>query len=1140
MHTSGKKPDSDIEFTIHSLSDNMLTSGTIKLQGESRGCRINILLDGGSTHCFIKRATAEKFLGDVQAHRPFKVTIADGKELICTSWIPDWRWTIQGYSFTHAAFILDLEPYDLILGVDWMKKYSPLTFDFKELNLSFDYEGERVVLQGNSRDDAVTLSRGDSGPVGIRNRRKRMLKQFDRISSHSTQVTTLQTSIDQLLVDYSDVFGEPKQLPPSRAYDHQIPLKPDAKPFKIPPYRYPHAQKTEIEKQVKDMLHSGIIKPSHSPFASPVLLVKKKDGTWRFCIDYRQLNSLTIKDKFPIPIIDDLLDELCGAIYFSKIDLRSGYHQIRMCIEDIPKTAFRTHQGLYEFVVMPFGLTNAPATFQALMNSIFEPYIRKFVLVFFDDILIYSPDPEAHLTHLKIVLDTLRHHSLLAKLSKCSFGQSQVEYLGHVVTREGVIADPAKIDSMLSWHVPTSVKALRGFLGLTGYYRRFVRNYGLITKPLTDLLKKNSFNWTPETMLAFNELKKAMSPTPVLAWPDFSKPFVLETDASSKAIGAVLMQQGHPIAFMSQALGPQNQSLSIYEKELLSLISAVTKWRHYLLGHHFIIKTDHYSLRFLLEQRITTPLQQKWLTKLMGMDYEIHYKRGKENLVADALSRKGLEDGGEERRVESTKGVHAMSIVRPMWLTKVIESYNGDPKVKDLLQALAIDDQAIPDHTYQQGIIKYKGRILIGATGTLRQQLISCMHESWIGGHSGNLGTYQRLKGYFFWAGMQREVEDFVQQCETCKISKGEHCKYPGLLQPLDIPEQAWQHIAMDFIEGLPKSEGSNVILVIVDRFTKVAHFFAISNHYTAKGVAQVFFDNIYKLHGLPSSIVTDRDKVFTSIFWQELFNRVGTQLHLSTSYHSQTDGQTKRVNRCLETYLRCLCFQQPKKWKRCLTAAEWWYNTNHHTALRMSPFQALYGYAPPQLSLRDRSSKVAEVEDWWAERVKWNQLLKENLLRAQNLMKQYADRNRSERSFEVGDLVYLKLQPYKQTSIALRRNLKLSSKYYGPYRVLEKIGPVAYRLELSQEAPVHNVFHVSLLKPSAKGAVVHSQPPTLTEEGVVKITPAAILARRTLQRNRRDVEQALIQWENLDVADATWEDVTVIQTQFPEFGVQS
>ncbi|XP_071917193.1 uncharacterized protein [Coffea arabica] len=252
----------------------------------------------------------------------------------------------------------------------------------------------------------------------------------------------------------------------------------------------------------------------------------------------------------------------------------------------------------------------------------------------------------------------------------------------------------------------------------------------------------------------------------------------------------------------------------------------------------------------------------------------------------------------------------------------------------------------------------------------------------------------------------------------------------------------------MDFIEGLPKSGGSDVILVIVDRFTKVAHFFAISNHYAANGVAQVFFDNIYKLH------------------------RVGTQLHLSTSYHPQTDGQTERVNRCLETYLRCLCFQQPRKWKRCLTAAEWWYNTNHHTALKMSPFQALY--------------------------------------RAQNLMKQYADRNRSERSFEVGDLVYLKLQPYRQTSIALRRNLKLSSKYYGPY------------------------------KPSAKGAVVHSQPPTLTEEGEVQIAPAAVLARRTLQRHGRDVEQALIQWKNLDTADATWEDGSAMQAQFLEFGVQS
>ncbi|XP_027157202.1 uncharacterized protein LOC113758631 [Coffea eugenioides] len=589
----GNKYGRDITLSLHSVS-GQLSSSTIKMLGYYGDQEVSILLDGA-----------------VKNHKPFKVRIADGKELVCEQWIPGMKWMMQGHHFTHNVYVLDLEPYDLILGVDWMKCYSPMTFDFQKLSLSFEKEGEMVLLQGDSHSAKMLMKQGVSAQKYCRNKIRTALQHSCMIRVQNSQVTTVSKTLTQLLAQYDGIFAAPTTLPPNHSLNHQIPLKPDAKPFKISPYKYPHRQKTEIERQVKEMLATDIIQTSHSLFTSPALLVKKKDGTWRLCIDYRQLNSLTIKDKFPIPIIDDLLDELHGAKIFSKVDLRSGYHQIRMHPSDIPKTAFRTHSGLYEYLVMPFGLTNAPATFQALMNSVFEPFIRKFVLVFFDDILVYSPDFDSHLKHLSLVLDTLRNHFLYAKMSECSFGQDRVEYLGHIVTGEGVSADPAKVEAMLSWPSPTTVKGLRGFLGLTGYYRRFVKGYGKIAKPLTNLLKKDDFGWDEQAEQAFQELKHAMTQAPVLALPDFFRTFVLETDASQKTIGAVLMQQGRPIAFMSQALGPKNQTLSIYEKELLSLITAVGKWRHYLLGTHFIIKTDHESLKYLLEQKITTPLQQK-------------------------------------------------------------------------------------------------------------------------------------------------------------------------------------------------------------------------------------------------------------------------------------------------------------------------------------------------------------------------------------------------------------------------------------------------------------------------------------------------------------------------------------------------
>jgi hypothetical protein len=324
-------------------------------------------------------------------------------------------------------------------------------------------------------------------------------------------------------------------------------------------------------------LKSGLIQHSDSAFSSPVLLVKKKDNSWRFCVDYRHLNALTVKSKYHVPIIDELLDELFGASWFSILDLRAGFHQILLKAGESHKTAFQTHSGHYEFRVMAFGLTGAPGTFQKAMNHTLAPLLRKCALVFFDDILVYSASLEEHIHHLQLVFELLAQDQWKVKLSKCSFAQQQVSYLGHVINAQGVATNPVKIQAIAEWPVPNCLKDLHSFLGLAGYYRKFIRHFGVICQPLTALLKKGSlFVWTNEHGIAFDTLKRALVTAPVLALPDFTAVFLVETDDSAVGVGAVLMQKGHPLAFLSKALGPKSRGLSTYEKEYLAVVGVST------------------------------------------------------------------------------------------------------------------------------------------------------------------------------------------------------------------------------------------------------------------------------------------------------------------------------------------------------------------------------------------------------------------------------------------------------------------------------------------------------------------------------------------------------------------------------------
>ncbi|WVY92398.1 hypothetical protein V8G54_031486 [Vigna mungo] len=815
-------------------------------------------------------------------------------------------------------------------------------------------------------------------------------------------------ALSRLLHLYKPVFAIPKGLPHLTGVG----------PVRVRPYRYPHSQKLQIEKMIQEMLQDGLIVRSNSPFSSPIVLVKKKDGTWRFCTDYRAVNAITVKDSFPIPTVDELIDELHGARFFSKLDLRSGYHQIRMKEEDRYKTAFQTHQGHYEWLVMPFGLSNAPATFQCLMNDVFRGLLRKFVLLLF-------------------------HHQLYVCLSKCSFGLQNVDYLGHSVPGSGLSMDKDKVAVVMDWPVPINIKQLRGFLGLTKYYKRFIREYASIAAPLTNMLKKDNFQWTKEALTALDSLKIAMTQAPVLALPDFEKPFTLETNASSLGIKAVLSQDNHPIAFFSKKLTPTLQKKSAYTREFYAITEAIAKFD--------TICWDINFLRSLTDQAIQTPEQQAWLHKLLGYDFTIEYKPGKDNIAADSLSR----------------SFHmAWSQPRFPIIARIKQALLHDTKLAKIMELYLTQKNNDPHYWVSDGLLYWKGRLVLPDDLDLQQQIVHECHNSLIGGHAGYTRTLAHVLAQFHWHGIHKFIKNYVQNCLVCQQAKTATTAPAGLLHPLPIPNLVWEDVAMDFITGLPPSHGYTVIMVVVDRLSKYAHFAGLRADYSSKVVADSFMTTVVKLHGTPKIIVSDQDKL---------------------------------VNKFLEMYLRCFTFDSPKEWYKLLPWAEYWYNTAYHTSIGMTPFRVVYGREPPQiLKYTPTVQDSATVQDQLILRDATLAQLKANLQRAQQVMKKYADKKRIPKEFVVGDMVLVKLQPYFLW-------------YFGPFSVVERIGAVAYKLLLPSSTKIHPVFHISQLKICHGN---HTQPyvplPLTVNEQFPIIQPMDILHTR---------------WEGMDEFEATWED---------------
>ncbi|XP_020200029.1 uncharacterized protein [Aegilops tauschii subsp. strangulata] len=829
-----------------------------------------------------------------------------------TMLLPNVPITIGDEHFTITCAGIDLGCFDFILGIDFLRTLDPTLKDFDALTMTFWRLGCRVRWEG----------------VGGAS-----------LATSQLQLAATTTEAEHPLPDH--LCSSTATSSTSRGAFRQPGFR---------PYRYLQLQKDKLERQCTLMLAADIIRISTSLFSAPVLLVRKSDSTLRFCIDYRALKALTLKNKFPIPVVDELLHELHGARFFTKLDLRSGYHHVRMHPDHIAKTAFRTHHGHFEFLVMPFGLSNAPATFQALVNDVLHPYLCRFVLVFFDDIPIYSASWAKHLQHVAIVFNELRAHHLHLKRSMCSFGTPSVAYLGHVISAERVAMDADKVAVVVAWPTPHSPRALRGFLGLAGYYRKFIREFGLIASPLTRLLRRDAFAWDEEATVAFEALKGALMTGPVLQMSDFDRPFVVDCDASSAGFGAILHRGDGPLTFFSRPFAARHLKLAAYERELIGLVQAVRHWRPYLWDWSFQIRTDQYNLKFLLDQRLSTVPQHQWISKLFGFDFTVESRPGRLNTVADALSRRNAD---HDTAVGDTEG-SALCIRSGPTFAFFTDSRRATAAAPDglLLQLqLAAGELEEPWHL-ADGLLLHGRWVFVPAHDDLCHQVLLLAH---LAVHEGVQNTLHRLRADFYIPGDRALVCDWVRSCVTCQRNKTETLRPAGLLQPLEVPSQVWADISMDFIEGLPKVGSKSVILTVVDRFFKYAHFIALGHPYTAASVARAFFDGIVRLHGFPSSIV-----IVLALGW------IGSR----------------------------------------------GYNTSYHSALRATPFEVVYGRPPPPILPVDPATAQTEVAgDLMRRRDEMLAEVWQRLLQAQQLAKHYYDDHHREAEFAMGDWVAYRLQ---------------------------------------------------------------------------------------------------------------------------------
>ena len=1156
----------------------------------------NALVDTGASASFVRRQWVEQHKQVLQIRTrkvPFRVILADGSSIQINEVVRVERLNVFDESAPCDLIVMDQLRYDLVIGLPWLRA-AGVTIQFGP---TVKWAGRPVLTTSIARDAKEAT--------------RQLLATAALDREHGNRV-------ERLLARYATVFA--KQLPKrvettiGRSFAYELKLEPNVQPIvERERRRSPEDVKVMID-TVKEMEAAGMVEDSESSWSSQVVLVKKKDGTKRMAIDYRRLNASTIPITEPIPLPEVMFAHLQGARIFSKMDLLKGFWQIPVKEGSRPYLAFATPLGLKQPTRMPFGIRNAPAVFQREMQRVLKDKLYKGVMVYIDDILIYSATADEHEVLVEWVLTRLQQEGYYAHPDKCEFFRVKVEFLGHVISAEGVAVQQHKVQRVREWTVPHSKKDVKSFLGMTGYYRKFIESYSRIAVPLTSLTADDvKWHWGDEEQKAFQQLKDALCTAPVLVHADATRPYVIQTDASAFAIGGFLAQQQadgslRPVAYWSRKLNGAETRYSATERELLALVEAVDEWRVYVEGspHAILLRSDHRPLMWLNTKPELSSRLFRWIERLDGHAFRIEHVAGKVNSVADALSRRSDMNGDSAVSSERTPEVGsrvqvelAATMTRSASrranqqhspaaptetapeasptpepgdskeATKVLvdQDENLQPDVdlapvpsstdsidldhfKSQLQAAAQADEEykewLDEEQPSDGLERRDGLLWSKSTGVLwvpddralKTQLMERYHDA--AGHFGQKRTVKKVCDLFYWNGVRDDVEDYCRSCETCASHKTSNQLPAGLLRPLPIPEEPWQVIGIDFVGPLPvSSEGYNYILTVVDKFSKYMLLAACRNTIDMPAAAKLLLSMLQPQHAMPEAIISDRDPRFTGSMWAEAMRALGIKLKTSTAYHPQTDGQTERANRTMQTTLAMYAEKRPKDWPDFLQTVAAAYNDTVHESTGQEPARTL------GRSTRDGAMMTALLGDTRLRAVRseearrlldtlkttWEEA-RERLIRQRKRMKVYADQHRRDVTYSKGDLVLLSTR-----NLRLRGGRKLKAKWTGPFQVVDVVGGgLSVTLDLpKQYNRLHPTFHVDVVKPyneSTKTWPGRKQPP--------RALPRLVRGKkqweveRVLDKTVEDEEDDsgrmvsrtwyLLKWKDCDESENSWQ----------------